>query len=78
NNASISMYPNPTNGTLNIAAGNTTIDKVEVYDLSGRLVKRVSFDTNNYQFDLNDVDASVYLVQIFSGSNTVVKRVVKN
>ncbi|MGK0251031.1 MAG: hypothetical protein ACI81G_000466, partial [Gammaproteobacteria bacterium] len=78
NNASISMYPNPTNGILNITAGNTTIDKVEVYDLSGRLVKRVSFDTNNYQFDLNDVDASVYLVQIFSGSNTVVKRVVKN
>jgi hypothetical protein len=78
NNASISMYPNPTNGTLNIAAGNTTIDKVEVYDLAGRLVKRVSFDTNNYQFSFNDIDASVYLVQIYSGSNVVVKRVIKN
>jgi hypothetical protein len=78
NGASVSMYPNPTNGELNISAGNVTIDKVEVYDLSGRLVKRVSFDTNNYQFSLNDVDAAVYLVQIYSGSNVVVKRVIKN
>ncbi|KAJ1463597.1 hypothetical protein T484DRAFT_1758712, partial [Baffinella frigidus] len=37
NAASISMYPNPTVGELNILAGNTTIDKVEVYDLAGRL-----------------------------------------
>jgi hypothetical protein len=71
------MYPNPTAGELNILAGNTTIDKVEVYDLAGRLVKRVSFDTTTYQFNLNDMDAAVYLVQIFSGSNTVVKRVIK-
>ena len=75
--ASISMYPNPTAGELNILAGNTTIDKVEVYDLAGRLVKRVSFETTTYQFNLNDMDAAVYLVQIFSGSNMVVKRVIK-
>lgn len=78
NSASIHMYPNPTNGELNIVAEIATIDKVEVYDLSGRLVKRVSFDSNAYQFNLSDVEASVYLVQIYSGTNVVTKRVVKN
>ncbi len=77
NEASISMYPNPTAGELNILAGNTTVDKVEIYDLNGRMVKRVLFNTADYQFNLNEMDAAVYLVQIFSGSNMVVKRVIK-
>ncbi|WP_317898151.1 T9SS type A sorting domain-containing protein [Aurantibacillus circumpalustris] len=78
----LSLYPNPTNGNVNIAfsgvEGETAI--LQVMDISGRVV--ISEDLGkmtggdfNHQFETNTLNAGVYIVNI--QSNAKVKRVTK-
>lgn len=64
---SLALYPNPTSGSFTI---NGLVSKVDVYSVTGQLVK--SFDSvsgENYQFDVNDLNRGVYLVKIVDANN---------
>jgi len=66
--SNLSLYPNPTSGNFNI---NGQVSKVEVYSITGQLVK--SFDSitsENYQFDVNELRSGVYLVKTFDSNNS--------
>ncbi len=61
------VYPNPTDGMVWIAsASGAPISRVEVYDLSGALVKQGIFNAGNARIDMNHHPAGIYLLQIFS------------
>lgn len=65
--ASVKLYPNPANNYFVIDG---EISKAEIYSITGQLVK--SFDgvnTNDYQFDINDLTKGVYLVKAFDAQN---------
>ena len=58
------VYPNPSNGLFNI--GNHSglrIDKVEIYDMGGRMVKQV-IGNNVESVDLDDQPGGIYLMKI--------------
>jgi hypothetical protein len=75
----IQLYPNPTTGQVNIDAAGFSIDKVEFYDINARLVK--SFETKNatgvFTADISNLDSGMYLIRMYSGTNTVIKKIVK-
>lgn len=63
----VSLYPNPVSNyfTLNIA-----FVKVEIYAITGQLVK--SFTTNenpDFQFGVNDLKSGLYIVKAFDATN---------
>jgi 1,4-alpha-glucan branching enzyme len=67
--SSVSLYPNPVSNyfTLNIAA-----TKVQVYAISGQLVK--SFTTNgntDFQFGVSDLKTGLYIVKALDENNKV-------
>ena len=70
--STINLYPNPTSGVFTISG---QVSKVEVYSITGQLVR--SFNTitsENYQFDVNDLMNGVYLVKAtdaFNASKTM-------
>jgi beta-glucanase (GH16 family) len=68
------VYPNPSEntGVLNIRTSET-IDKVELYNTVGQLILNKSGNTN--QINVNNVASGMYLMKIYSGNNSVVKRV---
>ncbi|MFH6998253.1 alpha-amylase family glycosyl hydrolase [Flavobacterium sp. FlaQc-57] len=73
----ISLYPNPVSNyfTLNI-----TTNKVQIYAVSGQLVK--SFSTNgnaDFQFNVSDLKTGLYLVKALdeNGKNQVMKLIKK-
>ena len=68
---SVSIYPNPTRGMVNIEADG--IEKVEVYDLNGR--KLESYDATN-RINLQDMAAGTYMLRVYTTRGTVVKRVI--
>ncbi|TRW24367.1 T9SS type A sorting domain-containing protein [Flavobacterium zepuense] len=77
-NDSIIIYPNPTKGSISFDAGRLIVSKIEMFDVSARLVK--SFDvaaSGVFITDLSSFNAGIYFAKIYSADAFVVKRIVK-
>lgn len=53
------IYPNPTNGLVNIEIQNQTIQSIKVYDLQGQLI----IETAESQFDLSNYPNGMYFIR---------------
>lgn len=68
NGSKIIVYPNPSNGHLQIQLPKDMGGIIEVTDITGRSVIQQSFSaTNTVEFNLNDQPAGNYIIQINSG-----------
>ncbi|WP_394759220.1 T9SS type A sorting domain-containing protein, partial [Flavobacterium sp.] len=77
----IAIYPNPSTGLFTVSTGNKAIDKVEVYDVTGKIVLSVNnFSGVNSQsiLDMRNVSNGIYFVKISSENQNIVKRIIKN
>ena len=73
---SFNLYPNPTNGLLNIEINeNSSINKVMITDFFGKIV----FNQSKFQsqIDVSDLSNGMYFIQLFSDNNTFVRKFVK-
>lgn len=77
----IAIFPNPSNGLFNISLGDLSPNKIEVYDISGKLIvsqsKFESFD-NTTAIDLSNASDGIYFIKISTENNTITKRIIKN
>lgn len=66
----ISLYPNPANDYINIALGNNEFKqlKIEIYNLTGRLLKEKNITPNESTFnlDVGQLISGIYLVKIIT------------
>lgn len=69
----VSLYPNPTHAKIKINS-NITIDKIEVYNVLGSKVG----ETNTKTIDLSEQTSGIYFLKIYSKSNIISKKVIKN
>ncbi len=75
--SSFSVYPNPSNGVVNINSSETII-KVSVINVLGETVRVITADSKSVTIDISDLKSNVYFVQITDGKNqTSVKKIVK-
>ncbi len=72
--ASIAVYPNPTNGLLNITSDAQGVMNVEVIDLLGATVRSSTF-TGRTTLDLSGLAHGMYSVRVSNSSTTMVERV---
>jgi len=71
------VYPNPTNGYFTLEF-NTAIDNVEVYNVSGALVKVFSIDNvKKAQLNISSLESGLYFVKVTSGNSTSTTRIIK-
>ncbi|WP_163410755.1 T9SS type A sorting domain-containing protein [Flavobacterium ajazii] len=70
-------YPNPVKDFYTIS-NSEEISKVEVYNLSGQLQFRNSYNNNNIKIDFTSLSSGLYLVKIFSGNKNVTIKTIKN
>ncbi|MBS1534972.1 MAG: S8 family serine peptidase [Bacteroidetes bacterium] len=65
-------YPNPVQNSINIRS-KTTIDRVEIYNMLGQLVKNAAPKTNQSSIDISDLSSGQYLMKVATGQsyNTV-------
>ena len=64
------LFPNPTKGLLNI--GNLNFEKIIIYDISGKVIKK--FDATT-QIDLSDMSKGLYIIKLFSERKTLVDKI---
>ncbi len=72
----ISIYPNPTSNIVYIE-GNSTLEKVELFDILGRKVLEVSPIAEKMELHMEDLTAGMYVVIISSEGKKTVKKIVK-
>lgn len=76
----LSIYPNPTNGSLNLELGNRNSGIIRVYNYTGQIVRtiRIAENTSKMEFDLNNQSKGIYFLEIAQGEVITVEKIVKN
>ncbi len=68
------IYPNPANDFINFSTnGETEFEQILIYDLTGRLVKRIAIDTKSNSINVSDLVAGVYILDIFIVQNSIIQ-----
>ncbi|RFN58565.1 M36 family metallopeptidase [Marixanthomonas ophiurae] len=74
----ISVFPNPTDGILNITSPNTPITTVEVFDIRGRKVLEKQLNNqNNGAVDVSKLESALYFISIYTADGFITKRFLK-
>ena len=71
------LYPNPTNGQFTIHNTQCTIERVEVMDVYGKLLKTVEVNDNTTSIDVTNYASGVYFARVHTDKGIVTKRIVK-
>lgn len=71
----ITIYPNPVDSKFAIASQNNGIDKIEIVNSLGQMIKTV--DAGFEAVDVSDFASGVYLVKLYSEGKIVTKKIVK-
>ncbi len=77
----ITIFPNPSKGIYTINLGNIEPSLIEVYDLTGKIIKsnqKISITNSSTTVDLTAASDGIYFVKIVNGKNNTVKRIIKN
>ena len=72
----VSLYPNPVRDVVNISAGES-IQRVRVYDLTGRMVKQANPNTADFSLDVADLSKGVYFVKLNAGDREATTKLIK-
>ena len=76
--ASISVYPNPTQDYINISSPLAEISNIEVYDVRGRVLQTIEVSNQtSYQLDVSQLETSMYLVKIHTQNGSITKQIIK-
>ena len=67
NKTNIDLYPNPTKNSFVISADAT---QVEIYNITGQLIKSFSNVISNQQLDITNLETGMYLIKITDVNGT--------
>ena len=74
----ITIFPNPSSTEINFSAkGSNTIKSVELYDVTGRMVKQiVGLNTKNYSIQREGLSNGLYITKIQLNKGSVSKKII--
>ena len=73
----ISVYPNPVTDILRINSTSNKINKLKIISLSGQLLAIYNFDGREVEFDLSVYQSGIYLLQIETDTDVLIRKIVK-
>lgn len=74
----VTIFPNPTSSAINFSvAGSNSIQKVELFDLTGRMVKQVAcLNAKTFTIQLDGLTSGMYITKIQLNKGTIAKRII--
>lgn len=69
----LTAYPNPAADNFNIVSKTKDAAKIEVYDLSGRLVEQKLFEADEISINVNHYAPGVYIYKVFDKTGRALK-----
>lgn len=76
--SSTNVYPNPSQGELTIRNNEHMIRRIELIDITGRIVMDEVVNANTHTINRNDFSDGVYLMQVIFDNNRITKKVLFN
>lgn len=73
--ATVAVYPNPSNGIINIMSSLNEKLEISMYDMHGKLVLATTKSTANQTIDLQTAPKGMYLLMIKGESSSMVKKI---
>ncbi len=74
----ISLIPNPTTGNITIISPKVVVNSVEVFDIRGRKLMSVDYNSNQYSLDISSLQSATYFIKIHTEEGILTKRIIKN
>ena len=71
----VELFPNPSNGIINISAGNADINTVEIVNVQGQVVRSINVRSNKAQINLESLPSGLYYARVNIGSAVEVKKI---
>ncbi|MGQ1945754.1 CBM96 family carbohydrate-binding protein [Geofilum sp. OHC36d9] len=68
NGCLISLYPNPVSTVLNVNAGDCTINRIVIYNLTGQIVLSEKVVSNPFRIDVGYLNEGIYLLKAIGDS----------
>ena len=72
----VSVYPNPTNGLLNINVENSNHFNYQIFNMIGQNVMNGDVDGSEAKVDMSNLEKGVYFVSIFDENQKFVERII--
>lgn len=73
-----SIFPNPAQSALTIRNNQDVIRRIQLVDITGRVVMEKLVNANTYRFERGQLNDGIYLMQIFFDNNQITKKVLFN
>lgn len=75
-NNDVMVYPNPTSSTLFIELPKVSDSPIQIFDINGKLVKKIESNDLHFQTDISNLENGVYLMQLIFNGQQIVKRII--
>jgi hypothetical protein len=72
--STITIYPNPTKDYINISVENDKIENVEIYNLTGKLVKQ----EKSNKINISNLPVGMYIIKVETDGGNCIKKVIKD
>jgi len=73
----ISIYPNPTNGIVNLEFAENNIKKLTILDITGKQVIEKTEVQQNEQIDVSSFDSGIYVISIITDNEIFTTKLIK-
>jgi len=72
----ISIYPNPTTGTITVKFANQINGKITIVNIAGQTVKQKNINTNNIDLDLSNFAKGIYFINVKSENQVFIEKII--
>lgn len=76
-NIKVIIFPNPSSNILFIDNIEKQIQKIELFDLQGRLLKTINENNDKYKIDISNFTSATYLVKLSTEKGNQIVKIVK-
>nr|WP_262480582.1 LamG-like jellyroll fold domain-containing protein [Algibacter lectus] len=73
----LKIYPNPATNTITIDVDNLTTAKLQVLDLTGKIINNETLESITNSIDITKYPSGVYMFKIITTEGTTIKKVIK-
>jgi hypothetical protein len=69
-NTGISVFPNPASDKISVTAENSTINRVDLFDIAGKRIFSIGGSSNRLSLDVRQLDSGCYIISVHHGHTT--------
>jgi len=73
----ISVFPNPTNGIFNLEFSQTNVQKITIWDITGKLILEKTNLNKTEQIDLSPFESGIYIIRAQTENELFTTKIVK-